>query len=44
MIGAIQQIREKKKQHNDDISLRTASFINALDKMAVSYLELGIFP
>ena len=44
MINAYQQIREIRKQHNDEISLRTAAFINALDKIAISYLELGIFP
>lgn len=44
MINALQQIREIKKQHRDEISFRTAAFINAINKIAVSYLEMGIFP
>ncbi|NIV03130.1 MAG: Glu/Leu/Phe/Val dehydrogenase, partial [Calditrichae bacterium] len=44
MINAYHQIREIRKQHKDEISLRTAAFINAIDKVAVSYMELGIFP
>lgn len=44
MSNAYHQIREIKSQHNDDVSLRTAAFICALDKVAVSYMELGIFP
>jgi glutamate dehydrogenase (NAD(P)+) len=44
MINAYNQIREIRKKHKDEISLRTAAFINAIDKVAVSYMELGIFP
>lgn len=42
MIFAYHEIREIRKVHNVD--LRTAAFINAINKVAASYLELGIFP
>ncbi|MDZ7343486.1 MAG: Glu/Leu/Phe/Val dehydrogenase, partial [candidate division KSB1 bacterium] len=44
MISAYHQIREIKKQHGDKIDLRTAAFIEAIDKVARAYMELGIFP
>ncbi len=44
MISAYNQFREIQKQHNNKIDLRTAAFINAINKVAVTYLELGIFP
>ena len=44
MIGAYQNIREMKHRHDDKIDLRTASFVIAIDSIAKSYLELGIFP
>ncbi|MFN0159159.1 MAG: Glu/Leu/Phe/Val family dehydrogenase [Bacteroidota bacterium] len=43
MINSYHQIREISKQKNG-IDLRTAAFINAIDKIATSYSELGIFP
>lgn len=42
MIDAYNQIRTIAKRHSTD--LRTAAFINAIDKIAISYQELGIFP
>ncbi len=42
MIGAYDEVRELALQH--DVDLRTATFINAINKVAVSYLEMGIFP
>ncbi len=42
MIDAYNQIRSIAKSHNVD--LRTAAFINAINKIAVSYMEMGIFP
>lgn len=42
MITAYHEARETSKRHNTD--LRTAAFINAINKVAVSYLEMGIFP
>ncbi|RMH77169.1 MAG: Glu/Leu/Phe/Val dehydrogenase [Calditrichaeota bacterium] len=44
MVNAYHAIREIRKKHNDEISLRTAAFINAIDKIATAYKELGIFP
>jgi glutamate dehydrogenase (NAD(P)+) len=44
MINAYHEIREIKRQHRDKMDLRTAAFIVAIDKVATSYLELGIFP
>ena len=37
-----QEIREVGRTHETD--LRTAAFINAINKVAVSYKEMGIFP
>ncbi len=42
MAGAYTEIREIAIRVGTD--LRTAAFINAIDKVAVSYMELGIFP
>jgi glutamate dehydrogenase (NAD(P)+) len=44
MIGAYRQIREMMRQDARIKDLRTAAFLNALRKVANSYLELGIFP
>jgi glutamate dehydrogenase (NAD(P)+) len=44
MIDAYKKIRETRQRFRDEIDLRTASFINAIDIIAESYLELGIFP
>lgn len=44
MIQAYHDIREIKKQHNDQFDLRSASFIDAMEKVAQAYLERGIFP
>ena len=42
MIGAYNEIREIRNRHHTD--LRTAALVSAIDKVAVSYLEMGIFP
>jgi glutamate dehydrogenase (NAD(P)+) len=42
MISAYEEIRTIAKNHNVD--LRTAAFIDAIDKVAVAYKEMGIFP
>lgn len=42
MIGAYNEIREIRNQHDTD--LRTAAFVNSINKIAKSYLEMGIFP
>ncbi len=44
MITAYRDIRGIQAEHHDQIDLRTAAFIDALNKVAVSYFELGIFP
>jgi glutamate dehydrogenase (NAD(P)+) len=44
MIGAYHPIREVWLQHAGKITLRTAAMIVAVDKVATSYEQLGIFP
>jgi glutamate dehydrogenase (NAD(P)+) len=44
MVNAYQQIRETWKKDERIPSQRTAAFINAINKVAVCYAELGIFP
>lgn len=43
MISAYHQLRETAARY-EITDLRTAAFVNAIDKVAVSYMELGIFP
>ncbi len=44
MIEAYHQIREVYNTNRKVKDLRTASFVVAIDKVAKSYMELGIFP
>jgi glutamate dehydrogenase (NAD(P)+) len=44
MVGAYHPIRQTWKQHGDKVDLRTAAMIVAIDKVALSYEQLGIFP
>src|SRR6059036_1687683 len=44
MIDAYRQIRELTRRDPRITDLRTAAFLNALNKVATTYLELGIFP
>ena len=47
MINAYQEMRETRTQHRDKnsaIDYRTAAFINAIHRIAKSYMQLGIFP
>jgi glutamate dehydrogenase (NAD(P)+) len=44
MITAYQQIRDLMKRESRLKDLRTAAFLNAVQKVATTYLELGIFP
>jgi glutamate dehydrogenase (NAD(P)+) len=44
MSVAYQQIRDVQRRNPAVPDLRTAAFISAIDKIAVSYMELGIFP
>lgn len=42
MIVAYNQINELRKEH--DIDLRTAAFLNAIEKVGIMYEQMGIFP
>ena len=44
MIGSYGEIREIYKNREGVEDLRTAAFVCAIDKIGVSYEELGIFP
>ena len=44
MILAYESIRETREATPGVEDLRTAAFVNAINKIAISYLELGIFP
>jgi glutamate dehydrogenase (NAD(P)+) len=44
MISAYQQCREIMVQHPKIDGLRTAAFLNAIQKISTDYLALGIFP
>ncbi len=44
MSVAYNQIREIQKTNDKVDNLRTAAFVNAIDKVALCYFELGIFP
>ena len=44
MIGALHQIRGVQTANPKIRDLRTAAFVSAIEKIARSYLELGIFP
>ena len=44
MIGAYQPIRQEWKSRQGKVDMRTAAMIVAIDKVALSYEQLGIFP
>jgi glutamate dehydrogenase (NAD(P)+) len=44
MVMAYDQIRTIKKRKKKVEDLRSAAFINALNKISSDYLSLGIFP
>ena len=44
MVSAYHQVRDTKVQFNGEADLRTAAFVVAIDKIALCYNELGIFP
>ena len=44
MVTAYLEIREIDKRVKGSRDLRTAAFMSAIQKVAVSYMELGIFP
>ena len=44
MVTAFHHLREIRAVHNNEIDLRTAAFIDAINKIAICYQDLGIFP
>ena len=44
MIVAYREIRETKQRNKAITHLRTAALVNAIDKVARTYVERGIFP
>ena len=44
MISAWHQVRDSWTHHDRKTDIRTAAFISAINKVAVSYQDLGIFP
>ncbi len=44
MAGSYQEIRNIQLRLGGNIDLRTAAFVSAIDKIALCYAELGIFP
>lgn len=44
MVSAFHEMVETKRRHPKMENLRTAAFLNAINKVARSYMELGIFP
>jgi glutamate dehydrogenase (NAD(P)+) len=44
MVVAYQEIRESLRRQPALEDLRTAAFFNAINRVAQSYLELGVFP
>lgn len=44
MIGATREILESWKSHPEIPDMRTAAYVVAINKVATSYAELGIFP
>ena len=44
MISAYQQVRNVRNRLDGKADLRTAAFVNAIDKIALCYRDLGIFP
>ena len=44
MVNSYHRIRETWMRNDKIQSLRTAAFVNAINKIAISYLQLGIFP
>src|SRR5579863_3658819 len=43
-VTAYHRLREIRNQHREHADLRTAAFVDAIDKIALCYGEMGIFP
>jgi glutamate dehydrogenase (NAD(P)+) len=44
MVTAYHTVRDTQKRLGKGVDLRTAAFVYAIDKIAIAYAELGIFP
>ena len=44
MAVAYREIMDRKTRLGNDIDMRTAAMVSAIDKVAMTYEELGIFP
>ncbi|MBI5441492.1 MAG: Glu/Leu/Phe/Val dehydrogenase, partial [Deltaproteobacteria bacterium] len=44
MVSAYHELRETRNRLGSAVDLRTAAFVDAIDKIARSYLEMGIWP
>jgi len=44
MVRAFQEVRELRDRTEGCDDLRTASFMSAIDKIAICYRDMGIFP
>jgi glutamate dehydrogenase (NAD(P)+) len=44
MVTAYHRLRDIRNKNRDKADLRTAAFIDAIDKIAICYQDLGIFP
>ncbi len=44
MVTAFHNLREIRSVYNNEIDLRTAAFVDAINKIAICYQDLGIFP
>ncbi|HVT60079.1 MAG TPA: Glu/Leu/Phe/Val dehydrogenase [Thermoanaerobaculia bacterium] len=44
MVNAYHRLREIRNRHRGQADLRTAAFIDAIDKITLCYADLGIFP
>jgi glutamate dehydrogenase (NAD(P)+) len=44
MVSSYHPIREMWRQHQGKADVRTSAMIVAIDKVALSYAQLGIFP
>ncbi|MEZ5054912.1 MAG: hypothetical protein R2807_09185 [Chitinophagales bacterium] len=44
MVNSYENIREIFKKHKKMNSLRTAAYVDALEKIGITYLKMGVFP